>query len=51
MSTDTLGKDPEPVEEPVIHSVHDPVVMAEDMREDLKNLEERARHYAEVVNI
>lgn len=32
-----------------VESVHDPVVMAEAMREDLKNLEEKARHYAMVV--
>lgn len=35
--------------EATIESVHDPVVMAETMREDLKNLEEKARQYAEVV--
>lgn len=35
--------------EATIESVHDPVVMAEAMREDLKNLEEKARHYAMVV--
>lgn len=35
--------------EATIQSVHDPVVMAEAMREDLKHIEEKARQYAEVV--
>lgn len=35
--------------EATIESVHDPVIMAEDMREDLKNLEKKARQYAEIV--
>lgn len=35
--------------EVTVESVHDPVVMAEALRADLKFIEEKARQYAEVV--